>query len=106
LGECLNNVDFAKVPCDLLDSCIEAGMRRYRSPTFPYKFLKECTGAKPLPLSVRPSVKNGKLRAHIYPVSKTCWGIPLPLSFESGQCASTFAVSSKCGIAGSSIKWE
>jgi hypothetical protein len=102
--QCLNNHDFGSVPCSLLRSCLSTlGARG----TFPYESLVTCTGAKAMPLSVFPTYdsKGRQLLVKPYLISQTCWGLSIPLHFSRNECASTFAVSSACNIAGASLGW-
>jgi hypothetical protein len=103
---CLNNHDFDDPPCPILEDCIDKLYVTYGG-TIPYEQLVNCSGAPPMHLSVQLSYdpNANKLDAKIYPISKTCFGIPLPLTFKEGECASTFALSKKCGIPGASLSW-
>jgi hypothetical protein len=137
LSKCLNNHDFSKVDCAKLHACIGDKKR------MAYEDLVQCSGAPSMRLSVFQEVwffvlfslsyccntkvdpTTGRLRVLLYPLSRSCSSIPIPLHFARGSCASTFAVSflsllssgfslfflfckvsAKCGIAGSALDWE
>ncbi len=104
-GTCLNNHDFNKVECSRLQACLA---RVPQGGVLPYEELVQCTGAPSMRLSVRQEVdpSTGRLRALIYPLSRSCSGLPIVLHFAKQQCASLFAVSKSCGIAGSALDWE
>ena len=103
LDVCLNNHDFASVDCTVLHNCIN---KFGSGSVFPYESLVNCTGAESMYLSVSPTYSDNKIHAKVYPISKTCFGIPIPKSFSKGDCASAFAVSSNCGFAGAAISWQ
>jgi hypothetical protein len=106
LGECLNNHDFDKVSCGRLQGCLATLSRP--SPYIAYAALVNCTAAPAMDLSVRGALIDGGagLRLHVYPLQKTCKYLGVPMTFhEKNKCASTFALSKHCGIAGSSISW-
>ena len=107
LGTCLNNHDFNKVACGTLNGCIGNLTMQYGA-TIPYEGLVNCTGASAMPLSVMPTFDEAtnQLQVKLYVISHACWGIPVTLHFSRGQCASQFAISSSCGIAGSSVAWN
>ncbi len=104
MGVCLNNHDFSKASCDKLEACL---LRVPKGGTMAYKDLVQCTGAPSMALSVRTEVDatTGRLRAFVYPLSRSCSGLPVVLHFGKKQCASLFAVSKKCGIAGAAVDW-
>jgi hypothetical protein len=104
MGSCLNNRNFADVECGKLHACLA---QVPPGGVLDYEALVQCTGAPSLPLSVRTEVDpdTGRLRAFVYPFSRSCSDIPLVLHFDKKQCASIFAVSKKCGIAGAAVDW-
>ena len=106
LGECLNNHDFSKPTCETMSNCIGELTGTYGS-TFPYEALVNCSGAPSMSLSVFPEWDSEafNVEVKIYFISKACWGIPIPMHFTAGQCASQFALSGPCGMAGSSVSW-
>jgi hypothetical protein len=104
MGKCLNNHDFSKVACDKLQACL---LRVPKGGLLPYEDLVQCSGAPSMPLSVFQEVDatTGRLRALVYPLSRTCSDIPIVMHFAKQQCASLFAVSKQCGIAGAAVDW-
>lgn len=106
LGSCLNNHDFNKPSCETMSNCIGQLTDMYGS-TFPYESLVNCSGPPSMSLSVFPEwdAEAFNLEVKVYFISKACWGIPIPMHFTAGQCASQFALSGACGMAGSSVAW-
>ena len=106
MGQCLNNHDFTVPTCPVLLNCITT-LTRSVGPVFPYESLVNCSQAPPMLLSVIPSYDTsaGQLKITLYALSQECWGVPVPMHFTWGECASVFALSGKCGIAGASVTW-
>ena len=106
LGSCLNNHDFDKAPCEVLQGCV-TNLTAVYGPTVPYEAMVNCTAAPSMHLSVLPTydAAASELEVKVYAISKACWGLGLPLHFASGACASTFAVSKHCGVSGASVSW-
>lgn len=105
LDQCLNNHDFNKVPCDNLTTCLDS--LSSGGQTIAYEDLVNCTGAPSMLLSVFQTYdsSSNELAVKVYPLSRACGDIPLPLHYQYGACASTFALSKSCGISGASVSW-
>lgn len=106
LGECLNNHAFDKVSCSILTQCITQ-LHNDVGPQVPYEALVNCTAAPSMRLSVTPTydAARDQLKATVYALSRTCFSIPIGLHYDAGECASTFALSKGCGVAGASVAW-
>ena len=102
LGTCLNNHDFSIVPCSKLLACLPGQF----GAVMPYSALVNCTQAPSMHLSINSAISDdNELQIKVYPLVRSCSDIPLPLSFSKGACASKFAVSSACGLAGATVDW-
>ena len=100
-GECLNNHDFSKVDCSILQQCL-AGNNQMT-----YQELVECSGAPALSLSINiTATEDGSITVHTYPISKTCFGIPVPVHEDVGDCSKLFAFNPDCYPSGQfGLEW-
>ena len=92
---CLNNHDFSKVSCSILESCLNS------VPTMSYEQLVECSGAPSMHLSViLTAFTDGAIKVHAYAGSKTCHGLSAPIPEEVGSCSTFFAFNKDCYASG------
>lgn len=99
LGVCLNNHDFSRVPCPLFQKCLGNSTVRYED-------LVKCTGAPSMALSIyaKYDSDDDEVSVHIFPISRTCFGIPIPLSYKRYECVSSrFALNPPCGHRGAEM---
>ena len=89
-GVCLNNHDFNKVSCDILTECLSGN-------SLSYEDLVSCSGAPAMSLSINITAYNdGSFVVHGFPVSKKCFGVPVPIPEEVGGCSTLFALNKEC----------
>lgn len=95
LGVCLNNHDFTQVSCDVLNKCLAGSGKMY------YGDLVTCTGAPAMFLSVNVTVDSKRqIAANIHSPMTDCSSLGFTTHYSQGDCASTFALAPKCGLAG------
>uniref|UniRef100_A0A7S4I218 Uncharacterized protein n=1 Tax=Vannella robusta TaxID=1487602 RepID=A0A7S4I218_9EUKA len=89
-GVCLNDHDFNKVSCSVLTNCLSGN-------SLSYEDLVSCSGAPAMSLSINITAYNdGSFVVHAFPLSKKCFGVPVPIPEEVGGCSTLFALNKEC----------
>ena len=87
---CINNHDFNKVSCEILTDCLSGG-------TISYETLVNCTQAPAMKLSIKVEAHSStSLVVYSYALSKTCFGVPVPIFETVGDCSTFFAFNKDC----------
>jgi len=95
LNTCLNNHDFTQVSCNTLSTCLSGSGR------MTYEDLVTCTKAPRMLVSVNVTVDSQRtIAANIHSPMTDCTSLGFTSRYKQGDCASTFAFSSKCGFPG------